>query len=148
MLQFNKSETTNTNAVWLNTVNTSSGYYDNLVVVLSQSLDNSSTSIEVSTYSAPNAYRNWLVIQNSGSSVPVPSGQYSVGVFTGIFDDAVWQEVDVTFDAYDEKWEDAGIFLPDDLLYSDRAFVSGSNEDSITQYVSPNENGTYTTCNG
>jgi len=148
MLQFNKSETTNTNAVWISTVNTSSGYYDNLVVVLSQSLDNSSTSIEVNTYSSPNAYRNWLVIQNSGSSVPVPSGQYSVKVYKGTFDAATWDEVNVAFNAYDEKWEDAGIFLPDVLLYSDRAFVSGSNEDSITQYVSPNENGTYTTYNG
>jgi hypothetical protein len=36
----------------------------------------------------------------------------------------------------------------DELIYSDRAFISGSNEDSITQYVSPNENGTYTTYNG
>ena len=37
---------------------------------------------------------------------------------------------------------------PVDLLYSDRAYVSGSNEVSITQYLSPNENGTYTTYNG
>jgi hypothetical protein len=148
MLQFNKSETTNTNAVWLETVNTSSGYYDNLVMVLSQSYDRSSINFELVTYSAPNQYRNWLVIQNSGSSVPIPSGQYDAGLYTGIFDDAVWDEVDVAFDAYDEKWEDAGIFLPDTLIYSDRAYVSGSNETSITQYVSQNENGTYITYNG
>lgn len=148
MLQFNKSENTNTNAVWLDTVNTSSGYYDNLVVVLSQSLDNSSTFFETNTYSSPNQYRNWLVIQNSGSSVPVPSGQYSLGLFTGLFGPAIWNQVDVAFDAYDEKWEDAGIYQPDTLIYSDRAFVSGSNESTITQYLSPNENGTYTTYNG
>ena len=148
MLQFNKSDTTNTNALWITTVNTSSNYYDNLVVVLSQSYDRSNINFEVSTYSSPNQYRNWLVIQNSGSSVPVPSGQYNVGVFTGLFSEAVWDEVDITFDAYDEKWEDAGIFLPDTLIYSDRAFVSGSNEVEITQYISPNENGTYTTYNG
>ena len=134
MLQFNKSDNTNTNAVWISTVNTSSNYYDNLVVVLSQSWDRSNINFEVSTYSPPNQYRNWLVIQNSGSSVPVPSGQYDVGIYTGLF--------------YDEKWEDAGIFLPDALIYSDRAFVSGSNEVTITQYISPNENGTYTTYNG
>jgi len=148
MLQFNKSNSTNTNAVWLETVDTSSGYYDNLVVVLSQSYDRSNINFEVSTYSTPNQYRNWLVIQNSGSSVPVPTGQYDVGVFTGILDDAIWDEVDVTFDSYDETWEDAGIFLPSTLIYSDRAFVSGSNEVTITQYISPNENGTYTTYNG
>ena len=148
MLQFNKSENTNTNAVWLDTVNTSSGYYDNLVVVLSQSLDNSSIFFETNTYSSPNQYRNWLVIQNSGSSVPVPSGQYSLGLFTGLFGPAIWNQVDVAFDAYDEKWEDAGIYSPDTLIYSDRAFVSGSNESTITQYLSPNENGTYTTYNG
>jgi hypothetical protein len=37
---------------------------------------------------------------------------------------------------------------PNVLLYSDRAYISGSNESNIKQYVSPDENGTYITYNG
>lgn len=149
MLQFNKSEATNTNAVWINTVNTSSGYYDDLVLVYSQSFDNSSGTIEnITIVSAPNAYRNWLVFSITGSDVPTPSGQYDFQIFTEAFVSAVWNQVSTAWDSFDENWATAGDPLPIDLLYEDRAYVSGSNETDITQYVSPDENGTYTTYNG
>ena len=148
MLQVNKSETTNTNAVWIPTVNTSSGYYDSLAIVYSQSYDESNGLFTTTTVSAPNQYRNWLVISNSGSLVPVPSGQYDVQIYTYIFTDAVWQTTATAWDAFDEIWSTAGDDQLVDLLYSDRAYVSGSNEQDITQYVSSNENGTYTTYNG
>ena len=73
MLQFNKSEATNKNAVYLETVNTGSGYYNLLKVVYSQSYDLSSGSFDVTATSVPNAYRHWLVISNDGSVVPTPS---------------------------------------------------------------------------
>ena len=148
MLQFNKSLATNTNAVYLDTVNTGSGYYNDLVVAYSQSYDQSNGTFEVSLYSSPTQYNNWLVFQNSGSSVPVPTGQYDVQLFTGLFTDAIWNQVATAWDSYDEVWDTAGYLVPDTLLYSDRAWVSGSNNSSITQYVSPNENGTYITYNG
>lgn len=149
MLQFNKSETTNKNAVWLDTVNTGSGYYDDLIAVYSQSYDNSNGIFAVTAISTPNAYRNWLIIENSGSVVPSPSGQYDVDIYTGLFVPAIWNQVSVAWDSYNEVWEDAGDEnQPDTLIYSDRAYISGSNEVSITQYLSPNENGTYTTYNG
>ena len=47
MLQFDKSKTTNSNAAYIDTVNTSSSYYDSLVVVYSQSLDNSNGTFDV-----------------------------------------------------------------------------------------------------
>jgi len=148
MLQFNKSLATNTNALYLNTVDTGSGYYDSLVVVYSQSYDQSSGTFKVTTISAPTQYNNWLVIQNTGSLVPSPSGQYDVDIYTNEEIPAVWQEVAVAWNAYNEIWDEAGEEQPITLLYSDRAFVSGSNDSSITQYVSSNENGKYITYNG
>jgi len=148
MLQFNKSLATNTNAVYLDTVNTGSGYYNDLVVAYSQSYDQSNGTFEVSLYSSPTQYNNWLVFQNSGSLTPIPTGQYDVQLFTGLFTDAIWNQVATAWDSYDEVWDTAGYLVPDTLLYSDRAWVSGSNNSSITQYVSPNENGTYITYNG
>jgi len=148
MLQFDKSLATNTNAVYLDTVNTGSGYYGNLVMVYSQSYDNSNGVFVLDTISAPTAYNSWLLVQNSGSSVPSPSGQYDVGIYTREFVGAVWGTEPSAWGTFEEIWSTAGDDLPVTLLYSDRAFVSGSNESDITQYVSPDENGTYITYNG
>ena len=148
MLQFNKSLPTNTNAVYLDTVNTGSGYYDSLVAVFSQSYDESNGTFVVTATSTPTSYNRWLVFQNIGSLVPSPSGQYNVDIYTNNLIPAVWNQVATAWDSFNEIWDTAGEEGPTDLIYSDRAFVSGSNEVSITQYLSPNENGTYTTYNG
>ena len=148
MLQFNKSLATNTNAAYIDTFNTSSGYYDNLAIVYSQSYDNSNGVFRVTTTSSPTQYNNWLVFQNTGSLVPSYTGQYDIGIYTNEFVAAVWNQVATAWDSFDEIWDDAGDEQPIDLIYSDRAWVSGSNNVNITQYVSPNENGTYTTYNG
>lgn len=151
MLQFNKSEATNTNAVWIDTVNTSSGYYNNLKVVYSQSYDESNGTFAITVVSAPNQYRNWLVISNTGSVVPTPSGQYDISIYTIAAGGGgnTWATAFGTFAGTDQTWAGftGGEVLVDNI-YSDRAYVSGSNEQEITQYVSSNENGTYITYNG
>jgi hypothetical protein len=148
MLQFDKSKTTNSNAAYIDTVNTSSSYYDSLILTYSQSLDNSNGTMEVTTVSSPTQYTHWLIFQNSGSQVPSPSGQYNIDLFTGTLIPAIWNQVNVAWDSYNEFWDNAGILEPNVLIYSDRAYVSGSNESNIKQYVSPDENGTYITYNG
>jgi len=148
MLQFNKSQITSTNAVYLETVNTGSGYYDNLVAVYSQSYDQSSGTFDITATSVPNQYNNWLVFVAQGTFVPSYTGQYDVSIYTKEEVAATWQSVATAWDSYNEIWETAGDALPITFLYSDRAWISGSNESSITQYVSADENGTYTTYNG
>ena len=152
MLQFNKSEATNKNAVYLDTVNTGSGYYDTLRVQYSQSYDESNGVFEISASSLPTAYRNWLVLENAGNVVPTPSGQYDVAIYTAteVTEQVTWAEATKTWTLETDEWNSVGaeIITLVDLLYSDRAYVSGSNESSITSYVSSNENGTYTTYNG
>jgi hypothetical protein len=150
MLQFDKSLSTNTNAVWISTVNTSSGYYDTLRVVCSQSYDLSTGSFDVTTTSSPNAFRNWLIIRNNGLQVPSPSGQYDIEIFrTDIASSPFWDTTTDVWSTSDQKWAtfgDGGII--GDPIYTDRAYISGSNETTITQYLSPNETGKYITYNG
>ncbi len=148
MLQFNKSEATNKNAIYLESVNTGSGYYDDLVAIFSQSYDESNGTFTVTATSVPNQYRSWLVIENDGALVPSPSGQYEVEIYTNDFVAAIWNQTATPWNSFNEIWDTAGDEQPVDLIYSDRAYISGSNEVSITQYLSPNENGTYTTYNG
>ena len=91
-----------------------------------------------------------MLLQNQGTSVPTPSGQYDVEICTFLTGAAaIWNQVATAWNAYDQTWEAASTDITyGELLYSDRAFVSGSNESSITNYVSDNENGTYITYNG
>ena len=149
MLQFNKSLATNKNAVYLDTVNTGSGYYDSLRIAYSQSYDQSSGTFEVTADSLPSAYRNWLTISNSGSAVPTPSGQYDVELYTAAVAQSTWSEVEETWTTVSSVWSNVeeGIALID-LIYSDRAYISGSNESSLVTYVSSNEDARYTTYNG
>ena len=152
MLQFNKSLATNKNALYLDTVNTGSGYYSTLKVQYSQSYDNSNGTFDVTATSIPTAYTNWLIIQNNGSVVPSYTGQYDVAIYTAteVTEQATWIQASKTWINETDEWNSVGdeIIGLVDLLYSDRAFISGSNNIDITQYVSPNENGTYTTYNG
>ena len=152
MLQFNKSLATNKNALYLDTVNTGSGYYDTLKVSYSQSYDQSNGVFDVIATSLPNAYRNYLIIENDGSDVPSPSGQYDVEVYTAeeVTVQATWIEASKTWINETDEWNSVGaeIITLADLLYSDRAYISGSNESSITTYVSSNEDAAYTTYNG
>ena len=89
-----------------------------------------------------------MVFQNTGSLVPDYTGQYEVDIYTNVEIAAVWDQVAQPWNVYNEIWDDAGEEQLVDLLYSDRAWISGSNNVSITSYVSPNENGTYITYNG
>lgn len=151
MFQFNKSLATNTNAAYIAVPNLSASYYDNLIITYSQSYDNSSGTINVTTTSAPTQYTNWLVITNNGAQVPAPSGQYNIEVYINSSSSlsGIWDQADTAWELYNETWDRAGSSGPSNtLIYADRAFVSGSNEENITQYVSPNENGTYITYNG
>ncbi len=147
MLQFNKSEATNNLAVYLDPNYT--GSYDELILDFTQSYDQSTTVVEGTPLSITNVYRNWLTFTVSGSTLPSPSGQYDVRIFEGTNeDDLKWNDAAITWLSADTRWDDAGILQRRTFLYEDRAYVSGSNESSITTYVSPNENGTYTTYNG
>ncbi len=176
MLQFNKSLATNTNALYLDTVNTDIGYYDNLIISYSQSYDNSNGTFIVNAVSVPNVYTNWLLIENQGLDVPSYTGQYDIQVFkVGDAGAAIWGTVSDTWESVTDTWKDitggslvalwnnwndtwrdttptwSGIqksATSTELIYNDRAWISGSNESSITTYISANENGTYTTYNG
>ena len=147
MLQFNKSETTNTLAVYLDPNYT--GSYDELILDFTQSYDMSTTVVEGTPLSTTNIYRNWLTFTVSGSTLPSASGQYDVSLYEGTKEDNLkWDDAGFAWMTADIIWEEGSILQRRTFLYSDRAMVSGSNESSITTYISSNENGTYTTYNG
>ena len=147
MLQFNKSETTNTLAVYLDPNYT--GSYDELILDFTQSYDLSTTVVEGTPLSTTNQYRNWLTFTVPGNTLPSPSGQYDVRISEGTKEDNLkWNDAGFAWNVADVVWEEGSVLQRRTFLYSDRALVSGSNDSSITQYVSSNEDGTYITYNG
>lgn len=149
MLQFKRGEATK-NAVYIESFNSASGYYDSLAVFYSQSYDNANGRFDVSVTSAPTQYRHWLVFNTAADIAPTASGQYDIEIYrVEAGKEGRWGFVSESWALADGQWATFGESgTPLNSIYSDRAYVSGSNESSITQYVSPDENGTYTTYNG
>ena len=149
MLQFNKAQSTNTNAVWPD-VEITSSIGPQLVVEFTQSYDNSLTSISANVLNSPGVEgQQYIVFQVDGVLVPNPSGQYDVNLFTltGI-QELTWEQASFFWSNANYLWANVADTTKGQLLATERAYVSGSNEQSIKQYVSPDENGTYITYNG
>lgn len=142
MLKLDKSQTINTIALHLNSVPEN---VEALVFVYSQSYDLSNGQMEFFIDATKGKY---LIGDISGSQIPSPSGQYDIDIYSGSFDAAIWNQVAVAWNAYEEHWDAAGYYVPaGDLLRTIRAWVSGSNDIPTTTYISSNELGTYTTYN-
>ena len=152
MLQFDKSIPINSNAVYadvdlLQPLTSSILYLD-----FSQSYDNSNTA-EVIGYLINNPGtngNNFLVYQVSASALPTASGQYTVETYDVINTPGAnytWINASFKWNEDPDTWAEL-TNVKGALLSTDRAYVSGSDGSPITQYVSPDENGTYTTYNG
>jgi len=142
MLKLDKSKTTQTLAIHLDTT----ASIDNLVLQYTSSYDRNSGSMDFVVDNTKGRYRVGTL---SGSAVPSASGQYNINIYQGADIPAVWNQVTASWATYDEIWSTAGDFgVTGSLLRTIRAFVSGSNDASFTEYTSPNELGAYTTYNG
>jgi hypothetical protein len=89
----------------------------------------------------------WLIIDASGSLFPVqtPTGLYTVNIYAGNFDLAVWEQTAERWDTINTTWQNAGTLLSSSFVVETRAFVSGSDVPVFKQYESPDEDGAYTT---
>ena len=85
----------------------------------------------------------------SGSTLPTDSGQYDVNIyqFTGAPELLTWATQNTLWNATAQTWDSSNDFVKTQLLSTDRAFISGSNQVSTTTYLSPTNGGTYTTYN-
>ena len=142
MLKLNKSQSTNTAAIYPEATVSSS--VDTLRFNYSQDYDRSSGSFDGTITSK----KQWVVASVSGSVVPANTGQYTLDIYeliTGA--PLIWDLADVVWDLADTTWDAGASDALGQYLATERAYISGSNEDSLTTYYSPNQNGAYTTYN-
>jgi hypothetical protein len=128
-------------------------YYNNIsgsfILDYSQDLDRSSGSIDLTLQNTPDSVSPRLVFSLANANVPQFSGYYTVELFERIGARlATWGETTDTWIAADYTWNATTDIVSSRQLDTDRAWVSGSDDSSFTQYASANEDGQYTTYHG
>jgi hypothetical protein len=89
---------------------------------------------------------NWIVASISGSVIPGPSGQYTLNIYELIPGAAlVWNTAEDTWNSLDVQWNVGTSEVLGALIATERAYISGSNESSLTTYLSPGQAGYYIT---
>ena len=151
MLQLNVSSTANSSAVYPNV--TASLGTTQVLLEFTQSYDFSKKgNVIANLINTPNPLNNWLVFQVSGSTLPTASGQYDVNIwqFTATSGSlGTWIAQATQWVATNVLWSggSGSAYTKTNLLSTERAFISGSNQVSTTTYLSPTNGGAYTTYN-
>jgi len=148
MLQLNVSSTTNSSAVYPDA--TASLGTTQVLLEFTQSYDFSTKgNVIANLINTPSATNPWLVFQVSGSTLPTASGQYDVNIwqFTQAATLLTWATQNTLWGSTSNTWDGSGAFVKTQLLSTDRAFISGSNQVSTTTYLLPANGGKYTTYN-
>jgi len=128
-------------------------YYNNIsgsfILDYSQDLDRSSGSIDLTLQNTPDSVSPRLVFSLANANVPQFTGYYTVELFERIGARlATWGETTDTWIAADYTWNATTDIVSSRQLDTDRAWISGSDDSSFTQYASANEDGQYTTYHG
>jgi hypothetical protein len=142
MFQLSKAQSINTIAFYPNELTTGS------VVLLEYTQSYSKTvtgSILADVISNPQT-TPWIIAQFSGSSLPSASGQYDFQIFEYIAGaPLIWNTTNIEWQLALTTWDSASGATIGDLISIERAIISGSDVEPITQYVSPDENARYIT---
>lgn len=142
MIQLNKSAEDQLVAFYPEV--TPSASIETVRFVYSQDYDLSSGSFSGAVLSK----KQWVVASVSGSAVPANTGQYTLDIYELIPGaDLVWNTAGVVWNLTDTTWNAANAETVGQFLATERAYISGSNESSLTTYYSSNQNGAYTTYN-
>jgi hypothetical protein len=144
MLQLSKNQAVNTIAVYPNIPPSASA--TDVRLDFNQDYDRSTFQVYGTIISDVNN-TPWVIANVSGSLFPVvvPSGLYTVRIFAGTFDLAIWDQTAEAWNAANTTWQNAGTLLSSSFVVESRAYVSGSDVPVFTQYESPDEDGAYTT---
>jgi hypothetical protein len=142
-----------TGSVWIYPDSASIYFNDPNVVYTGtavQDLDLSSGSFEMQLINTPSSLNPGLVLQvYSGSGVPENTGQYTFTLAeAAIGEHFKWGTTHITWSDFHYLWSNAKAESPQRVLATDRLYINGTNTPQFTDYISPNENGAFTTYNG
>jgi hypothetical protein len=104
--------------------------------------------IPLTLLNTPTVVTPRLVFSIQRASIPQYTGFYTTVIQEGLRKDLKWGLADNTWSEIPERWSATYFTGELTVLDNDRAWVSGSDVPSFTQYTSPSETGAYTTYHG
>ena len=138
-------------AVWPDTP--ASSATNSFRMLLSSDYDQSSTTVDLTLQNTPTRVVPRLVFSLNKAQLPSYTGNYTITIQEAPSTQVknfIWGQTDVTWKQIQAKWSDATFTGAGDFvsLDEDRAWISGSDVPSYTQYLSPDETGAYSTYHG
>ena len=145
-----------TNALWVNRIVSAS----EVLYSLTSSYDQSTWEVSGSIISnKTQGGDGWLLVESSKNLVPTASGQWfaDISPYLNFYAPAIWDKTPLIWQdnnaspisKLDYIWNIFQGYLTGKadggFIDTERVWVSGSNDPTINDYVSPNENGTFNT---
>lgn len=117
-------------------------------MVLVNDYSKAQRTVDLTLINTPTSVTPRLVFSLNRAQLPSYTGNYTITIQERLAENLIWGQADITWTDIQAKWSDATFGgLPVDLD-TDRAWVSGSDVPTFTQYSSPDETGAYTIYNG
>jgi len=117
-------------------------------MVLVNDLGQQSTTVDLTLQNTPTSVTPRLVFSLNKTQLPSYTGNYTITIREGLQEDLIWGQVDINWGEIQAKWSDSTFIGTYTSLDEDRAWVSGSDVPSFTQYTSPDETGAYNIYHG
>lgn len=138
-------------AVWPDTE--ASSVTNSFRMVLSSDYSKASTTVDLTLQNTPTRVIPRLVFSLNKSELPSYTGNYTITIQEAPATEVknfIWGQTDSSWSGIQARWSDqtytgAGTYVDID---EDRAWVSGSDVPSFTQYTSPDETGAYSIYQG
>lgn len=142
---------TQTIAVWPDTTSSlSSNPSASFDMVLSSDYSKAETTVNLTLINTPTSVTPRLVFSLNKAQLPAYTGNYTITIREQLDIPAIWNQISTAWTNYDNLWSSA--VAPGQTgattLDTDRAWVSGSDVPTFSQYTSPDETGAYSIYNG
>ena len=117
-------------------------------MILVNDLGQQSTTVDLTLQNTPTSVTPRLVFSLNKAQLPSYTGNYTVTVRETVGGALIWGTTNQTWSEIQAKWSDSAYGGVPQPIDTDRAWVSGSDVPTFTQYTSPDENGAYNIYHG
>lgn len=143
------SSGTQTIAVWPDVTSSLAGSPSaSFDMVLVNDYGQQSTTVDLTLQNTPTSVTPRLVFSLNRSQLPSYTGNYTITIREGLGAGLIWGQTNITWGNIQAKWSDRNYEPILTVLEVDRAWVSGSDVPSFSQYTSPDETGAYNIYHG
>jgi len=119
-------------------------------MTLSSDYSKAETTVELTLLNTPTSVTPRLVFSLNKAQLPAYTGNYTITIREQLDVPAIWGQIATFWTDYDKIWSSAVApgGTTSNTLDTDRAWISGSDVPTFSQYTSPDETGAYSIYQG